>query len=173
MSLILERFQIVEGFPAVDLQTGANNGDYISLKHAKSVAIVFTSGVGTAGDDPTLTIQQASDVAGTGAKALNVVTTPVQVWKKQAATSLAAVAAWTDASGDASTNTVTNATSAEQSALWVVEFTPDQLDVDNAFDCIRATVADVGGNAQPGYLFYLVELKEQRYPSNAVSLIAD
>lgn len=168
--LILERFQIVEGFPAVDLATAANNGDYVSLKHAKGVAVVFTSGVGTAGQDPTLTIQQATDVAGTGAKALNIPT--ARAFKKQAATSLAAVAAWSSASADVSTNTLTNATSAEESALWVVEFAPDDLDVDNGFDCIRATVADVGAAAQPGYLFYLIELKEQAAPTLAVSCIA-
>jgi len=170
-SLILERFQIVEGFPAVNLATAANNGDYISLKHAKRVAVVFTSGVGTAGEDPTLTIQQATDVSGTSVKALNIPT--ASAFKKQAATSLAAVAAWSSASGDVSTNTLTNATSAEESALWVVEFTPDELDADNGFDCIRATVADVGASAQTGYLCYLVELKEQRAPVNAVSVIAD
>ena len=151
-SLILERFQIVEGFPAVNLATAANNGDYISLKNAKRVAIVFTSGVGTAGEDPTLT---------------------ASAFKKQAATSLASTAAWSSASADVSTNTLTNATSAEESALWVVEFTPDELDADGGFDCIRATVADIGASAQTGYLFYLVELKDQRAPANAVSVIAD
>lgn len=169
-SLILERFQIVEGFPAVDLATGANSGDWISLKHAKRVAVVFTSGVGTAGDDPTLTIQQATAVAGTSAKALNIPT--ASAFSKQAATNLAAVASWSTAA-TISTNTLTNDTSAEQSALWVVEFTPDELDADNGFDCIRATVADIGTNTQPGYLFYLIELKEQRSPANAVSCIAD
>lgn len=168
--LILERFQIVEGFPAVDLSTAANNGDWVSVKNAKRIAVVFTSGVGTAGDDPTLTIKQASDASGTGAKALNIPT--ASVFEKQAASSLAAVAAWSDGSGDASTNTLTNATSAEQSALWVVEFTPDELDVDNGFCFIQGSVADVGTNAQPGYLFYLVELKELRAPANAVSCIA-
>jgi hypothetical protein len=169
-SLILERFQIVEGFPAVNLATAANNGDYVSLKHAARVAVVFTSGIGTAGEDPVLTIQQASDVSGTGAKALNIPT--ASAFKKQAATSLAAVAAWSSASGDVSTNTLTNATSAEESALWVVEFTADELDVDNGFDCIRATVADVGTGAQTGYLFYLLELKEQAAPTLAVNCIA-
>ena len=170
-SLILERFQIVEGFPAVNLATAANNGDWVSLKHAKRAAIVFTSGLGTAGEDPTLTVLQATDVSGTSSKALNIPT--ASAFKKQAATSLAAVSAWTAAGANVSTNTFTNDTSAEESALWVVEITPDELDADNGFDCIRATVADVGASAQSGYLFYLLELKEQRAPANAVSVIAD
>lgn len=168
MGLFLEKHQIVEGFPAVDLQTGANNGDYVSLENYKHVAIVFASGVGTAGDDPTLVIQQATDVSGTSVKDLNINTS--KVFRKQAATSLASTGQWSDASGDASGNDLTNATSAEQSLIWVVEFDADELDVDNGFDCIRATVADVGTNAQPGYLFYI--LSEPRYPAQPTSMLS-
>ena len=169
--LMLEGLGIVEGFPVVDLQTGANTGDWVSLKHASRAIILFASGVGTAGDDPTLTLLQASAVDGTGSKALLIPT--ASVFKKQAATSLASTAQWSDASGDVSTNTLTNATSAEQSALWIVEVSADELDVDNGFDCISATVADVGSNAQPGCLFYFLDLKEKRAPASAVSLIED
>ncbi|MGE0229986.1 MAG: hypothetical protein AB7I38_17075 [Dehalococcoidia bacterium] len=165
---ILERMDIVEGFPAVDLQGGANSGDYISLKNARRVAVVFLSGLGTAGDDPTLTLQQAQDVAGTGVKALNF----TEILRKQAATSLAAVAQWTRTT-QAAANTYTNGTSAEEDLVWVVEIDPTQLDVENGFDCIRATVADVGGNAQPGALFYLVEKQVEGDPTTALSLIAD
>ena len=83
---ILECMDIVEGFPAVSLDGGANAGDWLSLKNARRVAVVFRSGIGTAGDDPTLTVEQAQDVAGTGAKAL----TFTEIFRKQAATSLAA-----------------------------------------------------------------------------------
>jgi len=161
-------FDIVEGFPCVDLSTGANTGDWVNCANAGHVVILFGSGVGTAGDDPTLTVLQASDNAATGSKALNVVTDPIHVWKKQAATSLASTTVWSDASGDASTNAVTNATSAEQSALWVVEFDTDMLDVDNGFDHISCTVADVGCNAQPGFLLYF--LTEMRYPDSPDTL---
>lgn len=165
---ILERFDLVEGFPAVDLQTAANNGDYISLKNARRVAVVFASGVGTNGDDPTLTLQQAQDVSGTGVKALNF----TEIWRKQAATNLAAVGQWTR-TAQAAGNTYTNTDAAEQSLMWVVEIDPTQLDVENGFDCIRATVADVGGNAQPGFLFYLVEKQVEGDPTSALSLIVD
>ena len=163
------KFDIVEGFPTVDLQTAANNGDYVSMKNASAIGIVFTSGVGTASDDPTVTIQQAQDNAGTGVKALNVVTSPVQVWKKQAATDLSAVTVWTDASGDASTNTVTNATGAEQALIWVIEFKAEDLDVDNAFNHLRATIADIGSNAQPGSLMYIIE---PMYPASPDSVLS-
>lgn len=163
--LVLEQLNIVEGFPPVDLQTGANNGDYVSLENYKHVAVVFVSGIGTPGDDPTLTIQQASDVAGTGAKALNF----TEIFRKQAATSLASTGVWTRTTQTAA-NTYTNATSAEEALIWVVEFDADMLDVDNGFDCIRGTVADVGANAQPGYLLYL--LSEPRYPAKPANMLS-
>ena len=162
---LLEQVQIVEGFPTVDLQTGANDGDYVSLKDYKHVAVVFTSGVGTASDDPTLTIQQASDNAGTGVKDLDF--TVIMV--KQAATSLASTGQWTKTT-QAAANTYTSTTAAEQSLIWVVEFDADELDVDNDFDHIRATVADIGSNAQPGSLMYI--LSEPRFPRAAADMLS-
>jgi len=164
--LFLEQHQIVEGFPTVDLSTGANTGDWVSLADYGHVAIIFTSGVGTAGDDATLTVLQASDNAGTGSKALNINTS--KVFKKQAATSLASVGQWSDASGDASSNTLTNATAAEQSLIWVVEFDANELDVANNFTHVSCTVADVGTNAQPGSLMYV--LSEPRTERAAASM---
>jgi len=167
--MLLERVNIVEGFPPVDLSTAANNGDWISLKNYRSVVVLFHSGVGTNGQDPTLTIEQAKDVSGTGVKALNFTT----IYRKQAATDLSGTAKWTKTT-QAAANTYTNTDAAEQSALWAVEFSAADLDVANGFDCIRATVADVGANAQPGSLHYI--LADPRYasaPEDMASAIAD
>lgn len=169
---LLEKINIVEGFPAVDLSTAANNGDWVSLKHYKRCAVVFISGIGTAGQDPAVVFLQASDVSGTGSKALNPLA--ASAYKKQAATSLASTGAWSSAAADLTSNTLTNTDAAEQSLIWVVDIAADELDVDNGFDCLRATVADVGGNAQPGYLCYL--LHEPRYlaaPTGMLSAIVD
>ena len=168
MGLAIEKMQIVPAIRPVDLSTAANNGDWVSLKNYKHVAIVFHSCIGTAGDDPTLTIKQASDVSGTGAKALNI--NSAKAFKKQAATDLTATGTWSAASADVSTNTMTNATSAEQEALWVVEFDADELDVDNGFDCVQASVADVGANAQLGAAYYI--LTEPRYPDSATGMLS-
>ncbi len=163
-------FDIVEGFPCVDLVTGANDGDYVSLENAGHICIVFISGLGTATEDPTLIIQQADTNAGGNVKDLDFIEDPIQVWKKQAATSLAAVTNWSDATGDTTGNDWTNGTSAEQSLIWVAEFDADQLDVDNGFDHVRATVADIGCSAQPGYLFYI--LTELRYADSPDGLVS-
>lgn len=172
MALFLENHMIVPAIRPVDLQAGANAGDWVSLKHYQHVTAVFHSAIGTAGDDPTLTCLQASDVSGTGSKALSI--NGAKAFKKQAATNLLSTGTWSSASADVSTNTLTNATSAEQEALWVVEFDADELDVDNGFDCFSISVADVGSNAQLGAAYYI--LSEPRYsaqPSSMPSAIGD
>lgn len=167
--LFLEGHQIVMAGNVND--STAITGDYVSLKHAKSCAVVYMSGVGTAGQDPTVSLFQATAVAGTGAKDLNP--SSVKTFKKQAATDLTSTAAWSDASGDITANDITNATLAEQVAIIVTEVDADDLDVDGGFDCIRADVSDPGAAAQPHALFYILTMEEQRAPASAVSVIAD
>lgn len=170
--LFLENHMIVGGFRPVDMSAAANDGDWVSLKHYKHVSIVFWGAIGTAGQDPTVTVQQASAVAGTGAKALNL--NSAKVFKKQAATDLTAVGQWSSAAADVSTNTWTNTDAAEQEELVVIEIDADELDVDNGFDCVRATVADVGAAAQLGALFYILsEPRYQAQPTSMPSAIAD
>ena len=152
---LIESLQIVSGFAPVDMQTGANTGDWVSLANYNHVAAVLFKAIGTAGDDPTITCQQATDNAGTGAKALNFTTLHV----KQGA-DLTAIGQFTKIT-QASANTYTEATSAEAQAIWVVEFDAQDLDVANGFDHFRVTVADIGANAQLGCLLYL--LSEPRF----------
>lgn len=145
----VHKINIVEGFLPVDLQTGANDGDWVSLRNYHNCAVVFVSAVGTAADDPTLTMEQATDVAGAGAKALNFTV----IHRKQAATDLTSTGTWTRTTQTAAA-TFTEATAAEQDLIWIVDFVDMELDAANDFDCLRGRVADIGGNAQLGYLFY-------------------
>lgn len=158
MGHILEKCQIVGAFRPVDLQDGANSGDWVSLENYKRCAIVFWSAIGTGGDDPTLTLQQAGDAAGSDAKDLTVVT---DVYTKQAATNLLSTGQWTHETQVAATS-YTDGDAAEQEALWVIDIDADLLDVDNGFKFIQASVADVGSNAQLGACLYI--LHEPRYP---------
>ena len=154
----LEQAQIAAGFLPVDLSTGTaslREGDWVSLENFNHIAIVLYKDGGTAGDDVTLTVEQATDASGTGAKALNFTT----VARKQAA-DLFTVGQWAKATQPAG-NTYTDADSAEQELLWVVEFDADELDVANGYRFVRATVNDVGANAQLGCLFYI--LTEARF----------
>lgn len=146
---ILEQIQIASGFLPFDIGT-ARTGDAVSLKNYRRLLVVFFKGAGTAGDDPTITLLQGTDVAFATNKALNFTT----VYKKQGA-DLEAVGQWTKVT-QAAGNTYTDATSAEVSAIWAVEIKAEDLDIANNYDCVRASVGDVGANAQLGCVLYLL-----------------
>lgn len=139
--------------------------DYVSLKNHQRVSFVFFKAVGTAGDDPTITITQAKTVAGGSAKAGPTIS---RVDKYQAATNLLSTGPLTTstpaspATNDTfSANTWTNSDLAEQAAMVVIDIRAEELDADNDFDCVTATIGDVGTNAQLGCLFAF--LHEPKY----------
>lgn len=148
---------IIPGTVPADLQTLVA-GDYVSLKNATGVLVVFFKGAGTAGDDPTLEVTQATAVAGTSAKDLNGF---VDIYKKQGA-ALTAVGAWTKVSQTADEDFVGDGTSAETQGLYCAWIPATMLDVANGFDCLRVDVKDVGTNAQLGCVLYI--LCGLRYP---------
>jgi hypothetical protein len=163
---MMELPQIVPAFSPVNLATAANAGDWISLKNYKSVWIMFHSAVGTAGEDPTVTLLQASAVAGTGSKALNINTT--RIFKKQAATNLTTTGQWSSAAAGVTANAWTDGAAAEEDVILAIGVDADELDVDNGFDCVSISVADVGTSAQLGAAYYI--LGEPRYQTQANSL---
>ncbi|MFA7279807.1 MAG: hypothetical protein WC100_06905 [Sterolibacterium sp.] len=165
----LEKTQIAQGFLPVNMQTGANAGDWVSMKNYGRLAIVFFKAAGTAGDDPTITIEQSTNVGGSPADAKELKFTRVD--KKQAATNLLAVAQFTTVT-QAAGNTFTHADLAEQAAIIVIDIKAEDLDIDGGFDCVRASVADIGTNAQLGCLMYF--LHEPRFASGTLpGAIAD
>lgn len=151
---ILEKIQIASGF--VPLHIGsARAGDYVSMKNYGRCAIVFFAAAGTAGDDPTITVVQATSVAASSEKALNF----TRVDHKQGA-DLTAVGQFTTVT-QAAANTYTDETSAEIQKIWVIDIKAEDLDVDNGFDCIKASIGDAGTTNQLGCMLYL--LHEPRY----------
>jgi hypothetical protein len=153
----VEKNQVVLGFKPVDMKTGANSSDRVSMKGYGRCAVIFIKAVGTAGDDPVLSFKQAQDVAGTGEKALGV----TRIDKKQAATDLTAVGTFTKSTSDSpATNdtfnttlgTWTNSDLAEQCAIVVADIKAEDLDIANGFDCVTCNVSDIGTNAQLGTL---------------------
>lgn len=163
-------FDIAAGFVPVDTQTGANNGDYISLKNAKGVTFIFFKAAGVANDDPVLTFRQAKDVAGGSVKDLAVIT---QHWQKQG--TLSSVTGWTRVTQAASATVTLNATSAENQGIYVVEIEADQLDIDNDFETVVLNIADTGAaGAQLGCVLYLLrDLAVQATPANLPDPLTD
>lgn len=157
---ILESLNIAAGFLPVDLTTGTaslRTGDWVSLALYERLAVILFKDGGTNGEDVTLTLEQATDAAGTGAKALPFAV----VFRKQAA-DLFGVAAFTR-TAQSPASTYTNDTSAEQELIWAVEVGAEDLDRANGFGYVRAAVNDVGTGAQLGALLYL--LGGPRYPA--------
>ncbi len=164
---LLERAQIVVGFVPLALTT-ARTGDVVSLKNYRRCLVVFTKAAGTAGDDPTITLLQGTDVAFATNKALNF----TKIYTKQGA-DLTAIAQWTKVT-QAAGNTYTDATSAEVQAVWAIDVKAEDLDVANDYDCIRASISDVGTNAQLGVLHYIpYDPVQMTTPASMPGAIAD
>ena len=163
---LVENAQIVPAFLPVNLSTAANTGDWVSLANYNHVAIVFLKGPGAAGEDPTITIAQASDAAGSDTKALTFTT----IHKKQAATILTATGTFTKVTQSAAA-TYTHTDLGEAAAVIVIEFDAQDLDSAGGFKFIQASVDDPGSTAQIGTVLYI--LTEPRFanqtPSSALA----
>lgn len=160
----LEKTDIVSGFAPINIGS-ARSSDVITLKHFGRCAIVFHKAAGSASEDPTITVLQATSIAPSSAKALNF----TEVWTKQG--TLSSVGTWTKVT-QAAGNTYTNTTASENEAVWVIDIPAESLDVDGGFDCIQVTVADAGSvNQIAGLTFHL---HEPRYAvSGGLSAIAN
>lgn len=147
-----EVFNIVPAIIPINLAAGANAGDYVSFKNYQRATVIVLTGAGTAGEDVTVTVNQATAVAGTGAKVATILD---RVYRKQGATALSAVGQWTlDEQTIAST--WTNLTNAENELLLCFDVLPEMLDMDNGFDCFNISIADVGAGAQLGMALYIM-----------------
>jgi hypothetical protein len=136
-NLFVEEAQIVMAIVPVDSQTGANTGDYVSLKNYERCTIVIIKAAGVAGDDPVITVTQAQDVSGTGVKALNITRVDSKVG---AQTGIGTFTTNTQAAGA----TYTDLVSAEAQGIFCVEFQGSDLDVANGFDCLKVSIPDTG-----------------------------
>ena len=146
---LFETANLVSAFVPVDLQTGANTGDWVGLGDYQRCVVVVFKGAGTAGDDPIFNLQQATDNAGTSAKDLTFTTIYSKVGTQTG------IANFTRNTQTAATSYV-DAVSAEAEGIIAVEISSEDLDADNNFTHVRLDVADIGSNAQLGCGFYLM-----------------
>lgn len=161
---ILDKVDLVSMIVPINFGS-ARTGDVISLKNWGRCALVLFKAAGSASEDPTLTVEQCVNVAGSSNKAINF----TRVDYKQG--TLTSVGTWTEVTQSAG-NTYTNATSSENQAIWVVDIKAEDLDVDNGYDCITCSIADAGSTNQIGCV--LAILHEPRYAkAGGVSAIAN
>jgi hypothetical protein len=147
-----EVFNIVPAIMPIALDGQANPGDYVSFRNYQRATVVVLTSIGTAGDDITITVNQATDVAGTGSKVAAVLK---RGYLKQGATDLDAVGAYTLVEQTVA-STYTSADNAENEFQFVFDILPEMLDLDGGFDCFNISIADVGTNAQIGCAFYIM-----------------
>lgn len=162
---LLESINIVTAFEPSDINTDAT-GDWVSLKNYDGCLVVFHKAAGTAGDDPSILLLQATDVSGTSSKALNF----SHIYAKVGATALSGVGTFTKytftATNDLDLVSVNGTDLAADTgeALIVVDVRASDLDVDNGFDCLQLSIeGDDVGNSTYADAFYL--LYGARYPS--------
>ena len=171
----LEALQIVSSGVPQDLTASGITGDYVSLKnYNRCLALVhFADGTATTGDI-TVSANQATDVAGTGAKALSVIGTG-RIYTKQGAdeTALLAIGQWT-AQAQTAGQTYVDLTSGEAAGLWAFEFKATDLDVDGGFDCLSLDVDTATGSAKlVSALLILSEPRQSLAPESMPTAIAD
>jgi hypothetical protein len=154
---ILDKLDIVSGIVPINLGS-ARTGDTISMRNYGRCALVFFKAAGSASEDPTLTVEQATSITPSSAKALTFTT----IFTKQG--TLTSVGTWTKTTQTAAA-TYTNASASENEAVWVIDINVEDMDVDNGFDCLRVTIADAGSTNQIGALLYI--LHEPRYTLEA------
>lgn len=123
-----------------DTQTAVAD-DWINMKDLHSLDIIFFKGTGTANDDPDLHITQATSNAGAGEKGLDV----TYYYLKQGTLATASDGAnFTKTTMTASYIISFDTSSAEEQLLCVVHIEADQLDTNNSFTHVRASVPDTG-----------------------------
>lgn len=136
-NLLVEEAQIVMAIVPVDSQTGANNGDWVSLKGYDRCTVLVIKAAGTAGDDPVITLKQATAVAGTSSKDLTFTRIDAKVGTQTTTGPFTTVT-------QAAAATYTDAVSAEAQAIFAIEFKSEDLDVNNGFDCVQLSIPDTG-----------------------------
>lgn len=146
----LEFVNPVQAIVPVDLQN-VQTGDWVSLRGYAGCAVLIHSAIGTDNDDLIATLNQATAVAGTGTKTLNI----SRYWEKIGATGLSAVGQWT-AQTQTAGDGVDHLTTAENEAMLLLDVAATELDIDNGFDCLQLNIADTGGNAQLGAAVYFL-----------------
>jgi hypothetical protein len=125
---------------------------WVSLKNYHRATLILIADATAAAEAPTITLQQATAVAGTGAKNLTAIT---RVHRKTvaAATGLETLGTWTLATQTAAATFVGVA---EQELLYAIDVYADDLDVAGGFDCVRATIADIGTTNANCALFWIL-----------------
>lgn len=115
--------------PPVDINGGAVTTPYVNMEQGKDLSIVISTGAIAASASAAVTLSQATDNAGTSAKALTYT-------DHYAATSSVDVPA-----AQGSTLTIGDT---DDNKVFIIEVDASQLDVSNGFTHVACAIADPG-----------------------------
>mgnify|MGYP003525780652 FL=1 len=132
--------------------------DYVSLKGYRRCQIIISIADGTTVTGSTITLKQATDVAGTGEKALAFT-------RMLANTDYAASKAMTETV--VASNTFTTQTTNSKDSLYIIDVDVESLDLANGFDCLRVDGTGHAATASRGVVV-LYNLYGARYSGGAI-----
>lgn len=123
-----EQLPVVVAAGGLLLTSTLGDTTYISLKNYKGVEILVWIADGTTVTGSTITLKQATAIAGTSEKALTFT-------RMLANTDYAASKAMVETA--VTSSTFTTQTTNSKDSLYIIDVPADSLDVDNGFDCVR------------------------------------
>ena len=153
---LAENAQLVPLQVPVDAGGGDITGDWVNMADFNHLELIYVADIGTTGEDPEITVLQATDNAGAGSKALKFTT----IYEKEGATAINAVGKFTKQT-QTSANTYKSASGGENEQLIVIPIDAQDLDQDNDFDHVSVTITDPGAAGK--LVTVLALLTEPRY----------
>lgn len=148
---------LILGGGPVDLNTAGITGKWFNLSNCVGVNAILIAGIGTAGDDPIISLEQAKDASSAGAKLLQLKHVSYKVGDTDivAASDLWIRESSIDSDNPADTYDTDGIAGAENKLIVCAYISAGDLDGDNNYTHIRLNVADVGSNAQLGAVIYI------------------
>jgi hypothetical protein len=132
---LVENAKLINALKPKDITGAAQNSGYINMGRGKRCCFVIQGGT-WAGGTPAVTITQATDSSGTGAKALSF----SRCFTQNDTT-------YTDKPTEVTGLSGSQALIAQASQMLIIEVHAQDLDLANAFNWIRINVASPGANA--------------------------
>lgn len=131
---LLDTAKPVQALTPAALTGAAGDGDFINMRYVDKVQILLSVNNATTVTGGAVTLLQATDNAGTGAKALafDTVWANVDIGASDTLTETAVTS-----------NTFTTNTTNDKDLLYVIEVNADDLDVNNNFTHMRIDVASM------------------------------
>lgn len=139
------------------LNAAANNANWANLRDVnKFLCALIATNRGTDGDDIVVTLEQATDNAGTGAKALSIERVAYKVGDPGISSDVFTVDETITNEAPVASLDTDGYDAAQNDFLLLLRIRPQDLDMDNGFSHVRVSIAQTTA-AQIGTVLYVPE----------------